>query len=874
MRRAAPCTAWRRNDDRSIISPDPAALPHLRLRHDPREGASMSDPSPSASDLPVAAVLSDLIDAMASRHAVLVAEPGAGKTTLVPPALLSAPWLTGQVVMLEPRRVVARAAARRLAEGFGEAVGETVGIRTRSETRIGPRTGIEVVTEGVFSRAARSNPELSGVGCVVFDEYHERSLDADWGLALALDIARSLRPDLRLLAMSATIDPAPLAALMDGAAVLRSKGRVHPVALRHRSVPPRERIEDAVAETARFALSEGEGSVLAFLPGRGEVDRTVRLLAPRVPDEVDVLPLHGGLNAKAQDRAVSAPPLGRRHVVVATPIAESSLTIAGVRTVVDSGLVREPVHDFGVGVTRLETRRASRASVDQRAGRAGRTAPGTAWRLWTEAATSGLAPAAPPAITRSDLSALVLDALDWGVGPDRVHEMSWLDPPPGPALNAATGLLVTLGLIEGEGDAIALTPHGRAASLMPVGPREARALLSARREDVPQVSTYLVLLSEQGLGGNVLDLDTRLRQFERERSPRAKEARRLAERWSRAASEASAAHAIGGSADRNGAITLGWPDRVARARGPARPDGRRAYLMASGRGAWVDGTDPLALSEWIVALDLTGTAREQRVTAGLPTSRAEVEDVLGHTALERVDVALDPRTGRIDPVHRRSLGAIVLDERPVGADEVADDVVSQALADAIRSAGLDALGWDRRSRAVRARLAWLHARDPDRWANVSDRTLLADLETWLLPFRPGARRLDRFDDVVLAEALLARMPWDRRDEFDRVAPPAFVAPTGTKVAIDYPADGGSPRMAVRVQELFGLQTHPIVGGEPLILDLLSPARRPIQTTSDLPGFWKGSWAEVRRDMRARYPRHPWPDDPASAKATTRAKPRG
>ena len=830
--------------------------------------------SPASSDLPVAAVLPELLEAMASRHAVLVAEPGAGKTTLVPPALLSAPWLRGRVVMLEPRRVVARAAARRLAEGFSEKVGETVGIRTRSETRVGSRTRIEIVTEGVFARQARADPELSDIGCVVFDEYHERSLDADWGLALALDIARSLRPDLRLLAMSATIDPAPLASLMDGAAVLRSEGRVYPVALRHRPVSPRERIETAVAETVRLALDDGEGSVLAFLPGRAEVERTVRALAPRVPSDVDVLPLHGGLNAKAQDRAVTLPAPGRRHVVVATPIAESSLTIAGVRTVVDSGLVREPVHDLGVGITRLETRRASRASVDQRAGRAGRTAPGTAWRLWTEAATSGLAPAAPPAILRSDLSSLVLDALDWGVGPDGLRDMSWLEPPPGPALDRAAGLLRDLGLVEGDDGAIALTALGRIASLVPLGPREARALLAARTEGTARVATLLALLSERGLGGDAVDLDTRLRQFERDRSPRTVEAHRLSERWTRMATKAKEEHAIAGTHDAGGAIALGWPDRVARARGPARPDGRRAYLMASGRGAWVEGTDPLAASEWIVALDLTGTAREQRITAGLATSRAEIEDVLGHRIAERVEVALDPRTGRVDPLHRRMLGAITLDERPARADEVPSDAVSRALGDAIRRAGLDALSWDQRSRRLRARLAWLHARDPEQWPDMSEDVLLGELDTWLLPFAPGAVQLDHFDDTILANALLNLVAWDEREAFDRSAPSAFAAPTGTRVAIDYPSDGSAPRVAVRVQELFGLREHPRVNGEALVLDLLSPARRPIQTTSDLPGFWRGSWTEVRRDMRARYPRHPWPDDPANAEATTRAKSRG
>ena len=810
----------------------------------------------SEADLPVAAILPDLLAAMERRHAVLVAEPGAGKTTLVPPALLGAPWLTGRIILLEPRRVVARAAAARIASIVGGEVGGIVGTRMRMDARVSKATRIEVVTEGVFARQALDDPELAGISAVVFDEYHERSLDADLGLALALDIARSLRPDLRLLAMSATIDADAVATLMDGAVVLRSPGRAHPIRHVYKPAPSRVPAERAVADAVRAALAEGAGSTLAFLPGRAEVERCAQSLDGI---DADVLPLHGGLDGRDQDRAVAPASVGKRKVVVATPIAESSLTILGVDTVVDSGLVREPVHDVGTGITRLETRRASRASVDQRAGRAGRTGPGMAIRLWAEAATKGLAPHAPPEIVRADLSGLLLDCLDWGVRPDA---LSWLDAPPPPALDAARRLLEGLGAVTGDPPAI--TSMGRAMRRLPLPPRLSRALIAAAGDE--RAARLALLLGERGLGGNATDVATRERRWVREHGPRAKAAAGMARRWAALAREV----AIGSDATTpGGAFVIAHPDRIARARGPARPDGRRAYLLSSGRGAYLETSDPLAKEEWLVALDLTGTAREQRIVAALPTSRGEVEAALGDRIVKDVEVTLDGGRVLAHDVHR--LGALTLDRRRAKEADVPADAIAAALMGTLRERGVERLPWGERAAPLRGRLAWLRARHGGAWPDVSDEVLAETLDDWLAPQLPGARSVDAVTDAALADGLLSLVSWDRRAEIDRLAPPRWRAPTGTNAAIDYPADGGAPRLAIRVQELFGVTEHPSVGGEALTLDLLSPARRPVQTTSDLPGFWAGSWTDVRRDMRARYPRHPWPDDPANAEPTTRTK---
>ena len=809
-------------------------------------------------DLPVATVLPDLLDALMGRHAVLVAEPGAGKTTLVPPALLGARWLKGRVILLEPRRVVARAAARRLAEGFGEPVGRTVGMRMRMETKVSTATRIEVVTEGVFARQVLDDPELSGVGAVVFDEFHERSLDADLGLALALDVARSLRPDLRLLVMSATIDADRVAALMDGAAVVRSPGRTYPVERVYRPLNPRESVERVAASEALAAIRHGS-SALVFMPGRVEVDRTIEAIAAL--SEMSALPLHGGLDARAQDRAVRPGTGEGPRIIVATPIAESSLTIPDVSVVVDSGLVREPVHDLGAGITRLETRRASLASVEQRAGRAGRTGPGRAIRLWPEGATRGLPAHAPPEILRTDLAGLVLDCADWGVAPET---LSWLDEPSEAALGAARRLLSSLGALEGG----ALTSTGRAMRQLPLPPREARALLAAGPNARGLVARLAVLTTERGLGGNEADLLARERRWRKERTPRAEAAARMAKAWSDEATRLANGH----GADAAAAFLMAYPDRVARARGPARPDGRRAYLLATGRGAFLEATDPLANQDWLVALDLTGAAREQRIVSAIATSRSDVAETLASTIVSSAEVAVDPK-GSLQASRTTRLGAIELERARIPLGNLKDENAVAALLDHLRARGLSALDWSGAPCGLRERLAWLHARQPETYPDVSDDALLEGLETWLAPFLTGLRSLAELRGDRLRDALTSLLDWEAQSRLGELAPTHFNAPTGTRARLDYPLDGTAPRLAIRVQELFGLAEHPSVAGEPLVLDLLSPARRPIQTTTDLPGFWAGSWAEVRRDMRARYPRHPWPEDPVSAEPTTRAKPR-
>ena len=524
--------------------------------------------------------------------------------------------------------------------------------------------------------------------------------------------------------------------------------------------------------------------------------------------------------------------------------------------------MREPVHDVATGITRLETRRASLASVDQRAGRAGRTGPGTAVRLWAEGATRALAPHAPPEIVRADLSQLLLDCLDWGAEP---AALSWLDPPPEPALAAARELLSSLGAIEG-GDAPTITPLGRAMRRVPLPPRLALALTVAKSGmERERVARFAMLAGEQGLGGNATDLAQRERRLRSERGPRAKQGTALAARWVATAGDGW------GEATAEVALARAYSDRIARARGPARPDGRRGYLLTSGRGAFLEASDPLASEEWLVALDLTGQAREQRIVAAIAIARSDAETAFDDRVSEH-DVIMK-RDGRVSAVRERRLGAIVLDRAAIVLSDVSPEAMASALADAIRAKGIASLPWEGDAARLRARLAWLHARQGGDWPDVSDDVLAGALEEWLLPHVPGATGVGTITPAILREALLGLVPWERRADLGRLAPERFPAPTGTRTPIVYPADGTAPRLAIRVQELFGLDAHPQAAGEPLLLDLLSPARRPIQTTGDLPGFWRGSWADVRRDMRARYPRHPWPERPWEAEATVRAKPR-
>ena len=813
---------------------------------------------PNGSPLPIHEALPSLTAALAVQtRAVLVAPPGAGKTTVTPLVLQNQPWATGKIIVLEPRRLAARAAAARMAETLGEAVGETVGFRVRLQSRISARTRIEVVTEGVFTRMILDDPGLDGVSAVLFDEFHERSLDADLGLALACDSQSVLRDDLRLLVMSATLDGARVAAALGDAPVIESLGRQYPVETRYVGRGGVLRLEDHVARTVLSALAETDGDILVFLPGQGEILRTRDRLAERLRDPaVDIEPLYGALDPAAQDRAIAPPPPGRRKLVLATAIAESSLTIQGVRVVVDCGFARVPRYDPSRGLTRLETIRVSRASADQRRGRAGRTAAGLCYRLWDEAETRALTAYARPEILETDLSRLALDLAQWGA--KDAGALVFLDPPPAAALREARGLLAQLGALDDQGD---LTAHGKAMAVLPLAPRLAHMVLKgAERGAASRAAGLAVLLGEQGLGGSSPDLSDRMSRWTRDQGPRAKDARAVAARW------------IRGLPDRDGDIDDGlllaeaFPERVAKARGAAGE-----YQLANGRGAYLDAGDNLARERWLAVAELGGGETRDRILSAARLDEAALLEAFADR-IDTTDEIESDAAGRIQAHRVRRLGRIVIERRRIDSPD--PSLIETALINQVREQGLGTLPWSDASDRLRARTAFLAAFGGD-WPDLSDAALSADMKAWLGPLLAGKTRLSQVDGGELHTALRNLIPWALQTRLETEAPEAWTAPTGTRATIDYAAEGG-PRIDIRVQELFGLNTHPNVAGGrvPLTLALLSPARRPIQTTRDLPGFWKGSWADVRKDMRGRYPRHPWPEDPAAAPPTTRVKPRG
>ncbi len=809
--------------------------------------------------LPIEAALPELRRALEARNAaVLVAPPGAGKTTRVPLDLLAAPWLgDGKVILLEPRRLAAHAAAARMARTLGEEVGGTVGLRVRLGSKISGRTRIEVVTEGVFTRMILDDPELTGIGAVLFDEFHERSLDADLGLALALDAQGGLREDLRILVMSATLDGARVAGLLGDAPIVTSEGRAFPVETRHLDRDPNRRIEDSVTEAVLRALRADPGSVLVFLPGQAEIRRTAEALAQKVGPDVILAPLYGALTPAEQDRAVSPPPPGQRKVVLATSIAETSLTIEGVRIVVDSGLARVPVYEPGLGLTRLVTARASKAAVDQRRGRAGRTEPGICWRLWPEAATGALDAFARPEILSSDLAGLLLDCAAWGVTDPRT--LAFLDPPPAPALAEARAMLEGLGALDKEGR---LTDTGRRLRALPLPPRLARMVASAALDGRGRAATNLAaVLVERGLGGDGVDLDERVDRFSRDRGGRAADMRRLAENWARIAGAS-------GPADPSPAgplLALAFPDRVARARGK-----EGEFVMASGRAGRLDAASPLARETFIVIADLAGSAANARILAAAAIGPETIEALFADRIESVTQVTFDPQAAALRARAVRRLGSVNLGEKtlPVPGDERSAAI----LAEGIAKLGLDRLPWTPAIAQWRARVNFLRAAEGEPWPDLSDATLAANAAEWLAPSIQGRTSLAAITADDLANALHALLPWEMRARLDKAAPTHVEVPTGSRIPVDYAAE--EPALSVRVQELFGLDNHPSAGGRPLVLHLLSPAQRPIQITRDLPGFWRGSWAAVRAEMRGRYPRHPWPDDPLAEAPTRRAKPRG
>jgi len=803
--------------------------------------------------LPIHAVLAPLKAALAQANAaVLAAPPGAGKTTVVPLALLDQPWLgDGKVLVLEPRRLAARAAAERMAVSLGEQTGGTVGYRTRLQSRIGPATRIEVITEGVFTRMILDDPTLDGVGAVLFDEFHERSLDADLGLALAREAQGLLRDDLRLLVMSATLDIAGVSKLLDGAPVIEAEGRMYPVETRYLGRNPAERFEDAVARAVRQALSDETGSILVFLPGQGEIHRVVRALGERLPANADVVPLYGALDKGEQDRAIEPAAPGRRKIVLATSVAETSLTIQGVRVVIDGGLSRVPRFEPSSGLTRLATVRVSKSSAEQRRGRAGRVEPGVCYRLWDEEQTRGLVAHQRPEILEADLTAFALDLARWGArSPDG---LALLDPPPAGAFAEARKVLTRLDALDADGG---LTDHGRRLTRIPLSPRLAHMVAVASDDgDADQGARIAAVLSEPGLGGNGVDLSERLKGLERDRSPRARDAVKLADRWAKAAGGGK-----GGQADPGALLAEAFPERVAKARG--KPG---EFLLASGRGAFLDPTDVMAREPWLAVAELGGGDARDRIRLAAPVDPAALEHRL--TVEDRL--TREP-SGRMVLKRIRRIGAIVVDEKIMGAPD--RKAVTAALKAEVEADGLRAIRWGDRASALHARLAFLSALE-DGWPDVSDEGLLAARETWLWPLLDSVQSLEAIPDGALADGLRTLIPWDRQRALNDLAPERLETPLGS-AAIDYTAEGG-PRVDIRVQELFGVKSHPTVGrGTALTLALLSPARRPIQMTRDLPGFWAGSWKDVRADMRGRYPRHPWPEDPSVAEPTNRVKPRG
>ncbi|PZV37485.1 ATP-dependent helicase HrpB [Mesorhizobium kowhaii] len=812
-------------------------------------------------DLPVSAVLPALSEALGrGNNAVLVAPPGAGKTTLVPLVLLDAPWLgAGKIVLLEPRRLAARAAARRMAELVGEEPGATVGYAMRMENRTSAKTRILVVTEGVLARMILDDPELPGVSAVIFDEFHERSLDGDFGLALALDVQGALRPDLRVLVMSATLDGARVAKLLSGAPVIESEGRAFPVDVRYDERPAGTTIEDAMAKAIRSALADESGSVLAFLPGQREIERTAERLAGKVSADVDLVPLYGMLDGKAQDAAIKPAPAGRRKVVLATSIAETSITIDGVRIVIDSGLSRLPRYEPASGLTRLETVRVSKASADQRAGRAGRTQPGVAMRLWRAEQTAALPPFTPPEILEADLSGLLLDCAAFGVADPT--SLAFLDPPPAPALNEARLLLRALDAIDEAGR---LTEAGMAMRKLALPVRLAHMVAEAARSGhADEAAMLAVLLTERGLGGDGADLERRLMRFRSERSPRATAARQLAERLARQTGGAKNGETVSAGL----LLVHAWPDRVAKARGE-----RGRFVLANGSGAMLDAADPLAGEPFLVVADLQGKAQNARITAAAAIGEDDVRAALAGRIETRKQTSFDRDRRAVRVRETVRLGAITLAERmlppPTGTD------ADRAILDAVREHGLSLLTWGKEAQTLRQRLSWLHRGLGAPWPDMADAALIERLDDWLLPFLSGAASFAAIDPGVVSAGLATLVPHDLQRRIDTLAPTHFDAPSGSHVPIRY--DGEWPVLAVRVQELFGLDRHPAIAADtvPLTLELLSPAHRPIQTTRDLPGFWRGSWADVRADMRGRYPKHVWPENPLLAAATARAKPRG
>ncbi len=804
--------------------------------------------------LPIDPLLPEIAATLLNKgRLVLEAAPGAGKTTRVPLALL--PHLEGRILLLEPRRLAARAAAERMAEALGEPVGETIGYRVRGEARTSARTRIEVVTDGVLIRMIQADPDLPGVAAILFDEFHERSLEADLALALALDLKAALRPDLKLLVMSATLGTAFVAALLEDAPILVAHGQNFPVETKwlERPFPRNAPLPELMADLIRQALQVGEGGLLAFLPGEGEIHRTAEALAAVLPKDVLVQKLYGAMPL-AEQRAVLAPQGDERRVVLATSIAETSLTVPDIRIVVDSGLARRARYDPGSGLARLVTEPVSRAEADQRRGRAGRIAPGWCFRAWTRGQEGGFPPHRPAEIETADLARLALELAAWGT--DRLR---FPTTPPAGALAEARALLSDLGALDAKGH---ITPLGRAMAALPVHPRLAHMLLAAGSGAAP----IAALMEERDplLPGASVDFMLRLATLAGEAGPPARREaltriRKETERLKRLAPPdrglSPAACAM-----------LAWPDRIAR----RRPGQGARFLLANGRGAVLDPADPLAAAEWLVVLESDGQIPEARIRLALATTEAEIRATLAARIITSEDCRFDRETRRIRAVRQDRLGVLILSETPITPKPGA---LVAALLAAVRALGLAGAGMPAEAQAFAARVEWLKAQGVPLPA-CDEATLIAELENWLAPWLASCRSVDDLAAIDWLAALSARLTSAERERLEALAPAFFIPPMGRRTPIDY--SGAAPTVSVRLQELFGLNDHPRLGpkAQPLRIALLSPAGRPIAVTTDLPGFWVGSYHDVRKDMRGRYPRHPWPEDPASARPMLKAKPRG
>ncbi|MCL4108787.1 UNVERIFIED_CONTAM: hypothetical protein GTU68_049128, partial [Idotea baltica] len=812
-------------------------------------------------DLPITPLLADLCDTLAAQgRAVLQAPPGAGKTTLVPLALRDAGQIAGKTIMLEPRRLAARAAAERMADLLGEPVGQTIGYRMRGATKTSAKTQIEVVTEGILTRMLQTDPMLSGVGAILFDEFHERSLNADLGLALAWEVKGALREDLKILVMSATLDAAPIAALMKDAPILTAAGMSHPVESRwlEKPRPKTTRFETALSELVLQAVNETEGGILVFLPGEGEIRRTETLLKPKLPRDVHLHALFGALDFSAQ-RAALAPAATGRKIVLATAIAETSLTIPDIRVVVDGGLSRRARFDPGAGMSRLVTERVTKAEATQRAGRAGRVAAGFAYKLWTKGEEGGLFAFPPAEIEAADLTGLALELALWGAKP---ADLAFLTPPPNAAFVEAQNLLRLLGALDNAGH---ITSHGRKLARHPLHPRLAHMLETG---GAPAAPLAALLAERDPIRGGGVDLALRLEaladpvKFARERALVANNAvldraRKETKRLEHAAQSDGPTFSTASLAAR------AFPDRI----GLRRKGDAARYVLSGGKGAVMEDADPLAASRFIVATDLDGDRREVRIRQAIALPEADLRSLFDDQIAWENTCIWSKREGKVLAQQQERFGTLILQERKWASADPED--VAKAMLDGVRLLGLN-LSKSAKRFLSRARL--LEGREG--WPDFSDAGLIRDLEHWLLPHIGGVNTTQHWKAFDITTALKALLTWNQTQQLDALAPAAFRTPMGRNIAIDYSDE--EPAISVRLQEMFGVTTHPTVGQhrQPLKITLLSPAQRPIQITKDLPGFWQSSYADVRKDMRGRYPRHPWPEDPSEADPTLRAKRRG